>query len=105
MSATRVRVPFVDLRPAHEPLKEAILADVEALLASGAFVNGEAVAAFEAEFAAFVGVRECVGMASGLDALRLGLLGVGIEPGDEVLVPAQTFVATFEAVTQAGGKP
>jgi dTDP-4-amino-4,6-dideoxygalactose transaminase len=105
MSATRVSVPFVDLRPLHEPLRAAILADVEALLASGAFVNGEAVAAFETEFAAFVGARECVGMASGLDALRLALLAAGIEPGDEVLVPAQTFVATFEAVTQAGGTP
>src|SRR5205823_13454179 len=105
MSMTRVSVPFVDLRPSHDALKAAILTDIEELLDSGAFVNGYAVAAFEREFAAYVGARECVGMASGLDALRLALLAAGVERGDEVLVPAQTFVATYEAVTQADGVP
>jgi dTDP-4-amino-4,6-dideoxygalactose transaminase len=75
------------------------------LLDECAFVNGEAVARFEREFASFCGVRCCVGMSSGLDALRLGLLAAGIEAGDEVIVPAQTFIATFEAVTQSGGIP
>ena len=83
MSMTRVSVPFVDLRPSHDALKAAILTDIEELLDSGAFVNGYAVAAFEREFAAYVGARECVGMASGLDALRLALVAAGIEWGRE----------------------
>ncbi|HWN21211.1 MAG TPA: DegT/DnrJ/EryC1/StrS family aminotransferase, partial [Gaiellaceae bacterium] len=64
-----------------------------------------AVAEFEREFAGFCGSPQAVGLGSGLDALRLGLLAAGLEPGDEVIVPSQTFVATLEAVTQAGGKP
>lgn len=98
-------VPFLDLRPSHAPLKDALLEDLASLIDSGAFSNGPDVAAFEAEFAEFCGTDYCVGVATGLDALRLGLIGLGIEPGDEVIVPANTFVATAEAVTQAGGKP
>jgi dTDP-4-amino-4,6-dideoxygalactose transaminase len=63
------------------------------------------VAAFEEAFTRFCGTRSCVGVSSGLDALRLGLIAAGIQPGDEVIVPANTFVATLEAVTQAGGRP
>ena len=94
-----VKVPFLDLRPLHEPLKAGILADIAELIDSSAFTNGPALRRFETAFARFCGTRECVGVASGLDALRLGLLAAGIEPGDEVIVPAHTFVATFEAVT------
>jgi dTDP-4-amino-4,6-dideoxygalactose transaminase len=100
-----VGVPFLDLRPSHEPLKAAIMDEVAAVIDSGAFTNGRQVGAFEEAFAAYCGVRNCVGVASGLDALRLGLLAAGLRPGDEVIVPANTFVATVEAVTQAGGKP
>ena len=98
-------VPFLDLRWSHEPLAEAILRDIAELIESGAFINGPAVAQFEELFAVFCGSRYCVGTASGLDALRLALLAADLEPGDEVIVPAQTFVATLEAVTQAGGRP
>ena len=98
-------VPFLDLRPSHEPLAEAILADVAALIESNAYINGPAVAEFERDFAEFCGSAYAVGLASGLDALRLALLASGLRQGDEVIVPAQTFVATLEAVTQAGGKP
>jgi len=98
-------VPFFDLAPMHDPLKAQILADVARVIDEGAFTNGAAVRAFEEAFADYCGVDHCVGVGSGLDALRLGLLASGIEPGDEVLVPAATFVATFEAVTQAGGRP
>jgi dTDP-4-amino-4,6-dideoxygalactose transaminase len=98
-------VPFLDLRPSHEPLAAAILGDVAALIETNAYINGPAVAAFERDFAEFCGSAYAVGLASGLDALRLALLAAGLRQGDEVIVPAQTFVATLEAVTQAGGKP
>src|SRR5205807_4291518 len=82
-----------------------LLESFSALIDSGAFINGPAVREFEEAFADYVGTSAAVGVASGLDALRLGLLASGLEPGDEVIVPAHTFVATLEAVTQAGGRP
>src|SRR6266542_5709955 len=99
-----VRVPFLDLEPTHSVVKAEIQAQIAGLIDSSAFTNGPYVAEFERAFAAFCGTTECVGVASGLDALRLGLLGAGLEPGEEVIVPANTFVATAEAVTQAGGR-
>jgi len=104
-TARQTAVPFLDLGPAHAPLKESVLEEIGELLDSGAFTNGPAVARFEDAFAAYCGVDHCVGLASGLDALRLGLIAIGLEPGDEVIVPAATFVATLGAVTQAGGIP
>ena len=101
----RVEVPFLDLHGMHAGIKEEILADVADLIETSAFSNGPAVAEFERAFAEFCGTSSCVGVASGLDALRLALVAAGIEPGDEVLVPANTFIATVEAVTQAGGRP
>jgi dTDP-4-amino-4,6-dideoxygalactose transaminase len=101
----KVSVPFLDLDASHAKLKDAILTDVAALIDSGAFANGPHVAEFEAAYATYCGTSSCVGLASGLDALRLGLIATGIEPGDEVIVPAYTFVATAEAVAQAGGVP
>jgi dTDP-4-amino-4,6-dideoxygalactose transaminase len=98
-------VPFLDLAPTHAQLKADILRDVAALLDTGAFTNGPAVDAFERAFARYCGRSRCVGVANGTDALRLALLGAGLEPGDEVVLPANTFVATFEAVSQAGGVP
>ena len=98
-------VPFLDLSFAHLPLKEPLLEEIGELFDTNAFTNGPAVAEFEAAFAEYCGVHHCVGVASGLDALRLGLLATGLEPEDEVIVPAATFVATLEAVTQARGVP
>jgi dTDP-4-amino-4,6-dideoxygalactose transaminase len=86
-------------------VKARIVRDIEQLIDSGAFVNGPAVVAFEEAFAEYCGNEQCVGVASGLDALRLGLIGAGIEAGEEVVMPALTFVATAEAVSQAGGVP
>jgi dTDP-4-amino-4,6-dideoxygalactose transaminase len=102
---TSAPVPFLDLAPMHAPLKSAILEDVARLIDTGAFTNGPQVAEFERAFADWCGAGDAVGLASGLDALRLALLAGGIDPGDEVVVPANTFVATLEAVTQAGGVP
>ena len=105
VSRTGVAVPFLDLTPSHAPLKERLLEEIDELFDTGAFTNGPPVAAFEQAFAEYCGVSECVGVASGLDALRLALIAGGLERGAEVIVPAATFVATLEAVTQAGGAP
>jgi dTDP-4-amino-4,6-dideoxygalactose transaminase len=101
----QIAVPFLDLGPSHRAVKQEILDDLAALIDRNAFTNGPAVGAFEEAFAAFCGNRECVGVASGLDALRLALHALDIGPGDEVIVPASTFIATFEAVSQAGATP
>jgi dTDP-4-amino-4,6-dideoxygalactose transaminase len=105
LAEPRFRVPFLDLSSMHAPLKERLLREIGELLDTGAFTNGPVVASFERAFADYCGVPHCVGVSSGLDALRLGLLATGLEPGGEVIVPAATFVATLEAVTQAGGIP
>lgn len=95
----------MDLAAIHGSLKARILEDLAGLIESSAFSNGPQVAEFEEAFAEFCGARFSVGVANGLDGLRLALLAAGIRPGDEVIVPANTFVATLEAVTQAGGRP
>lgn len=101
-----VPVPFLDVTACTDKaIREAIVAGVRRVLATGEFTNGPEVTDFEGAFARYCGSGQCVGVASGLDALRLALLGAGLQPGDEVIVPANTFVATFEAVTQAGGVP
>jgi dTDP-4-amino-4,6-dideoxygalactose transaminase len=102
---TDITVPFVDLNRLNKPVRAEFLEAVSALVDSGAFVNGPAVGSFEQAFASYCRTADAVGVASGLDALRLALLAAEIQPGDEVIVPAQTFVATLEAVTQAGGTP
>jgi dTDP-4-amino-4,6-dideoxygalactose transaminase len=101
----RSAVPFFDPGPSFGALKSTLIAEISELIDSGAFINGPQVGAFETAFGEYCGADHCVGVASGLDALRLGLIAAGIEPGDEVIVPANTFVATLEGVTQAGGVP
>jgi dTDP-3-amino-3,4,6-trideoxy-alpha-D-glucose transaminase len=98
-------VPFLDLGRVHEPLRSEILADVDELITTGAFSNGPHVKLFEQAYAAYCGRTACVGVASGLDGLRLALQALGVGQGDEVIVPAQTFVATYEAVMQVGATP
>lgn len=100
-----IGVPFLDLAPSHLPLKDRLVSEFAALVDTGLFTNGPQVAEFEAAFASFCARNHCVGVASGLDALRLALVACGLEPGDDVVVPANTFVATAEAVVQAGGTP
>ena len=103
--AERLQVPFVDLGPASAAVKERVLDRIAQTIDRGDFLNGDAVEEFERQFAEFVGQTHCIGVSSGLDALRLSLLASGINRGDGVIVPAGTFAATFEAVLQAGGKP
>jgi dTDP-4-amino-4,6-dideoxygalactose transaminase len=104
-SGSQVSVPFVDLEPMTRVVREPLLAALAELIDTGTFVNGPAVTRFEEEFAACCGQRYCVGLASGLDALRLALAAFGVGAGHEVIVPAMTFVATFEAVAQVGATP
>lgn len=98
-------VPFVDLPAQQRPLRPAIDAAVARVLDSGRFVLGPELAVFEAEFAAYCGVRHCVGVGSGSDALALALRASDIGPGDEVIVPGFGFVATAFAVVAVGATP
>jgi dTDP-4-amino-4,6-dideoxygalactose transaminase len=100
-----VSVPFLDLAPSNELVKDDVLEGISELIDTGEFTNGPQVQEFEAAFGSFCQAGHCVGLASGLDALRLALVAIGIEPGDEVILPANTFIATAEAVSQAGGTP
>jgi dTDP-4-amino-4,6-dideoxygalactose transaminase len=98
-------IPLVDLKAAHAEVAEEVRAGFDRILANTAFVGGEEVAAFEREYARFGGARHCVGVANGTDALELALRAVGVGLGDEVVVPANTFIATAEAVARAGARP
>ena len=100
-----MRVPLVDLKRQHEAVAADVADGWSRVLAEGAFVLSDEVAAFEAELAAFCGVRHCVGVANGTDALELSLRALGVGPGDEVVLPANTFVATAMAVVRAGATP
>jgi dTDP-4-amino-4,6-dideoxygalactose transaminase len=100
-----VKVPFLDLQAIHGPLHSELSEAVQRVLVRGAFVLGPEVEAFETEFAAYCGADHAVGVANGLDALHLSLRGLGIGPGDEVVVPGNTFIATWLAVTMAGATP
>lgn len=104
-ASTSNEIPFVDLSRAHRPLRDDILADIAALIDRSEFATGPAVEAFERDYAHYCGVRDCVGVASGLDAVRFALSAVGVGEGDHVVVPANTFIASFEAISQAGGSP
>src|SRR3954447_19128311 len=98
-------VPFVRLDRDDPELIEELLAEVRTVATEGAFVLGAHVEAFEADFAAYCGADEAIGVASGTDALALALRALGVGRGDEVIVPANTFIATAEAVTIAGATP
>lgn len=97
-----LQVPFLDVRAAYRELQEAIDASVRRIFENGHYVLGEEITHFEREFAAYVGAQHCVGIGSGLDALHLALRAMGIGAGDEVIVPANTYIATWLAISHAG---
>jgi dTDP-4-amino-4,6-dideoxygalactose transaminase len=99
------RVPFVDLARDHAPLRAELHAAAARQIDAGDFVLGEQVTLFEREFAAYCGTRECVGVGSGTAALTIALLAAGVGRGDEVIVPAHTYIATALAVLHAGAQP
>ncbi len=98
-------IPLVDLQAAHFEVAEEVEAGLKRVMANTAFIGGEEVAAFEREYAAFSGVAHCVGVANGTDALELAFRALEIGHGDEVILPANTFIATAEAVARAGATP
>lgn len=105
MTALMPPVPFLDLIGVNEVAREDFDIVWEQVLKHGGYVGGPEVDQFEREFAAYCGVSHCIGVANGTDALELILTGLGIGPGDEVIVPANTFIATAEAVCAVGAKP
>lgn len=98
-------IPFLDIAAAHQELRNELDAAYERVIRSAWFILGNEVAAFEEEFAAYCTAKYCVGVGNGLDALHLILRALDIGPGDEVLVPSNTFIATWLAVTHAGATP
>lgn len=88
-----------------EPYMERLAARLAEVAASGRYILGPEVSAFEEELAAYLGVRHCVGVGNGTDALTIALRALGVAPGDEVVVPSLTFYATAEAVVNAGARP
>jgi dTDP-4-amino-4,6-dideoxygalactose transaminase len=98
-------IPLVDLRAAHAEVAEEVEAGFKRVLTDTAFIGGAEVTAFEQEYAAFAGAAHCVGVANGTDALELALRASGVCAGSDVILPANTFIATAEAVARIGARP
>ncbi|MCR2793556.1 DegT/DnrJ/EryC1/StrS family aminotransferase [Microbacterium sp. zg.Y625] len=106
MTATLTEsVPFLDLAAQQAEIADEVMPVWQAQLTSAAFVGGPEVAAFESEYADYIGVRHVVGVSNGTDALELAYRAVGVRPGDEVIMPANTFIATAEAASRLGAVP
>src|SRR5215510_6408108 len=95
-------VPFLDLVTPHRELEEELVEAFRRALHTAAFVGGAEVEAFEREFAAYCGTKYCVGVANGTDAVRFALMASGVARGDAVVTVSHTFIATVEAISQAG---
>ena len=100
-----MKVDFLDVKAGYIELKPQIDAAIKGILESGWYVLGSEVDLFEKEYAKYCESEHCVGVGNGLDALHLGLLALGVGPGDEVIVPSNTYIATWLAVSQCGAKP
>jgi dTDP-4-amino-4,6-dideoxygalactose transaminase len=100
-----MNIPFLDLKATYLELQPEIDAAIKRVLDSGWYILGEEVDAFEQEYAAYCEAKHCVGLANGLDALHLALLALGVGSGDEVIVPSNTYIATWLAVSQCGATP
>lgn len=105
MSNRPPKVPFVNLSLQHQPIQSQISEAIRKIIEEGDFILGQALAEFETAFAAASGVKYGVGVACGTDAIALGLQACGINPGDEIIIPANTFIATAIAVLQAKAIP
>ena len=98
-------IPFLDLKAPHVELQDALDTTYRRVMDSGWYLLGREVEAFESEFAAYCGVKHCIGVGNGLDALHLILRAMDIGAGDEVIVPSNTYIATWLAVSYAGATP
>ncbi len=99
-----MKIPFVDLGAQYQSIKAEIDQAIQNVINETAFIGGKYVVAFEKEFAEYLGVSNCIGVGNGTDALTLALKALGVKEGDEVIVPANTFIGTSEAVSLAGGR-
>ncbi len=102
---TSINVPFLDLKATQIELRTELEQSFDRVLNSGWYILGPEVDAFEAEYADYCEAKHCVGVANGLDALHLALLALEVKPGDEVIVPSNTYIATWLAVSQCGAIP
>ena len=98
-------IPFLDLKSPYVELQDALDTAYRRVMDSGWYLLGSEVEAFEQEFAAYCGAKHCIGVGNGLDALHLILRAMGIGEGDEVIVPSNTYIATWLAVSYAGARP
>ncbi len=105
MKSTAIKVPFVDFTSQHTPIQKDLEEAVLGVMRRGDYIMGVAVKEFETEFAQVCGVEYGIGVACGTDAIALGLQACGIQAGDEVILPANTFVATLIGVLRSGAKP
>ncbi|HUR80225.1 MAG TPA: DegT/DnrJ/EryC1/StrS family aminotransferase [Thermoanaerobaculia bacterium] len=105
MTTAAIRIPFLDMASPYRELQPQIDAAVTRVLQSGWYILGQEVKQFEAEFAAYAGARHCVGVSNGLDAMHLILKAWDVGPGDEVIVPSNTYIATWLAVSYVGATP
>ncbi|MFC4397145.1 MULTISPECIES: DegT/DnrJ/EryC1/StrS family aminotransferase [Micrococcaceae] len=101
----QIRVPLVDIPAQQEEIREELEPQLMDIMARAAFVGGKEVELFEQQYADFLGARHCIGSANGTDALEMALSAAGVKPGQEVIVPANTFIATVEAVLRTGARP
>ncbi len=99
------RIPFLDLTTPHIELEQQLTDVFQRALRTAGFIGGPMVEQFEHDFAEFCGTQYCVGVSSGTDALRFALMGAGVKPGDVVVTVPHTFIATTEAISQAGAEP
>lgn len=99
------KVPFVDLVTLHRELEPELLEVCKRIIETAGFIGGPEVEGFEKGFAEYCGTKYCVGVNSGTDALRFALIAAGVQPGDIVLTVPNTFIATTEAISQAGARP
>src|SRR5512140_1698788 len=95
-------IPFLDLVTPHRELEEELVEAFRQAVRSAAFVGGAQVEGFEREFAEYCGARHCIGVGNGTDAVWFALMASGVGPGDAVVTVAHTFIATIEAISQAG---
>lgn len=99
-----LKIPFVDLKSQYLSIKEEIDPAVRKVIERSSFIGGQDLKDFESAFAHYLGVRHCIGVGNGTDALTIALICSGLQPGDEVITAANTFIATAEAITNAGGQ-